>query len=98
MNRDVSQVNTTLVASRAISGTRHFMMGYDDAVRSVPYNKTYDTWSKVDDQWNYERGRHVACLAKSLGNVPKLFHPGTKQLNPAIHILFDMLVRKGVVR
>ncbi len=93
-----TQVNTKLVSARDVAFRRHFLMGYDDASRSAPYNKKYDEWDKIDDQWDYERGRLTASEVKRRGIRVPVLYPGTRKIHPEIVLLFERLVANGDVR
>ena len=93
-----TQVNVKMIPAREVTKRRHFIMGYDDSSRGASYHKKYDEWDKVDDQWDYERGRLTAAIAKQRGCRIPLFYPGTKTIHPEIVILFENLVVSGDVR
>lgn len=93
-----TQVNVKLISPREVAYRRHFIMGYDDGSRLAPYNKQYDAWKNVDEQWDYERGRLTAAIARQRGFRFPLFYPSTKKLHPEIVLLFERLVAEGDVR
>lgn len=87
----MSQVKTTSTSINSIIHSRHFIIGYNDAIGGKPYNDDYEKYAG-NDQWNYERGRLYA-IATSGSTPPK----NGKRVNYRAIMRFNDLALEGVI-
>jgi hypothetical protein len=59
----IDQVPTSRTTFRKIMSRVAFALGVADVRAGKPYRPDFDSWSDIDAQWNYERGRQWAVLA-----------------------------------
>jgi hypothetical protein len=61
--RQDGQVPTRPTTAREIMSSSGFALGAADVRAGRGYRTDYESWSDVDKQWNYERGRQWAQQA-----------------------------------
>jgi hypothetical protein len=63
---------TKFVSVKTIIHSKYFILGYNDYCDKRPFNPKYDYW-KMNEQFNYERGRHYASIFGNLNEYnPKI--------------------------
>jgi hypothetical protein len=82
----INRGRTTPASTRWILSQPTFERRLADARANRGFPQEYDLWD-TNDQWNYERGRHLAVVAPA--NVPLRIKG---KINPRAIELFDRLL------